>query len=134
MRVRRHTDRRTLRRYAPLVLFVLLAACRAAGGASVVSTPSPQLSLTSRPSPVAVDCPALLDKTPQDAAATLTTAGYEVSWRAVHTMADGTAVADVVKAVPAGKIIDIILDGASATIFVANQQDPVAKSPEPATC
>jgi hypothetical protein len=73
-------------------------------------------------------------KTPHDASAALTTAGFQISWRSVHTTSDGTAVADVVTAMPAGQIIDVILDGSNATVFVAEPQDPAAKSPEPPTC
>jgi hypothetical protein len=118
---------------ASLVLLMFLAGCRGGGPSAATANPSPDETLGPSPT-LAFDCPVLVSETPQDAAAALKTAGFQISWRAVHTTSDGTPVADVVTVIPTGRIIDIILDGPNATVFVADPQDPAAQSPEPPTC
>jgi len=120
---------------ATLVLLAAIAGCSGPGASPEVATPSASPVLTVRASTtVAFDCLALVAKAPKDAAAALRSASFQVSWRFVHTITDGTAVADVVTQPPAGRIVDIILDGVVATVFVADPEDPAALSPEPPTC
>jgi hypothetical protein len=85
-------------------------------------------------SALGIDCPDLVARPPDQAAAALAAAGFHLSWRHVHTAPDGTSFADVVSVAPSGRIVDIILDGMDATIFVANPTDPAAQSPGPPTC
>lgn len=81
-----------------------------------------------------VDCDSLVDAAPAEAGAALEDEGYSVSWRSVQTASDGTAVADVEASIPPGRIVDIIIEGNQAVVFVADSEDPAAASPDPPTC
>lgn len=81
-----------------------------------------------------VDCDSLVDAAPAEAGDALEDEGYSVSWRSVQTASDGTAVADVEASIPPGRIVDIIIEGNQAVVFVADSEDPAAASPDPPTC
>jgi hypothetical protein len=61
-------------------------------------------------------------------------AGYSITWRSVQTRSDGTVSADVETSPPPGRIVDVILEGDQAVVFVADEEDPAAASPGPASC
>lgn len=84
--------------------------------------------------PNSVDCESIADAAPERAGEVLEEAGYTVSWRSVQTASDGTTIADVETSAPPGRIVDIILDGDQAIIFVADSEDPAAASPSPPIC
>lgn len=122
-------------RSAAVLIVLALAACSGGGESQAGATPATSTAASMPASAsVALDCLALVAKSPHAAAAALKMQGLQVSWRAVHTTSDGTAVADVTVLPPAGRIIDIILDGSEATIFVADPHDLAAQSPAPPTC
>jgi len=81
-----------------------------------------------------VKCDSLLDAAPDEAGRALEEAGYAISWRLVQTKSDGTTSADVETSPPPGRIVDIILEGDQAVVFVAAEEDPAAASPGPLTC
>ena len=79
-------------------------------------------------SPDKVDCQAILAMTPAQAVATLEAAGWTVSWRLEHTLADGSSASDIVSEMPEGTLVNLVLQDGAAIVFVAPTGDPILEN------
>jgi len=135
-----------LRRVGATISLVLLltasSACASPTAApdsgAQTGLPPPYPSASAIPStwldPAKVDCQAIAHLAPAPAAKALAAVGFTVNWRLQHTLADGSTAADIVMATPEGAIVDIILNGSVAIVFVAPPGDPAGDAPPPPTC
>jgi hypothetical protein len=115
------------------VSLILANACTSTES-SVPASGSPAPPTAASPLTSGFDCAPLYGGEPDIAERTLEAAGHEVIWRAVHTQADGTTVADAVTEPPPGVVVDIVFSEEGAFVFVALEDDPAAQSPGPVSC
>lgn len=123
---------------ALLALAVAVSACtRPPAGSAVPGVEEPPAStpgvVTS--ASTGLDCAAIVEMSPREAAAAIARAGLTVSWRLQHTLPDGTMAADVVTGTPDGSVVfDVVLDGTKAFVFVAPPGDSAGARPKHPSC
>jgi hypothetical protein len=142
--IRRQSAERTIMRktvvlsFLTLVLAIAAGCTRPAGGPAVepTDTPTPVTAEPATPaaSSMALECTAIVRMTPEQAGAAIAAAGMPVNWRFQHTLADGTTVADLVTTVPDGVVVDVLINGGQAFVFVADPADPAAERSDQPTC